>query len=69
MRVSIDIDEKLLDAAMKRTGLRNKRQVVEQGLLRLVADKNSPKLLGLKGKVAFVPDYDYKALRKNREAR
>jgi Arc/MetJ family transcription regulator len=38
MRTNIDIDEELLKGAMKATGLRTKKAVVERGLSQLVGE-------------------------------
>lgn len=65
-RVTIEIDETLLDEAMKLTGCKSKRKVVERGLLRLVQSQRTAELLKLKGRLAFRADYDYKAMRQNR---
>lgn len=66
MRTNIVIDDKLMQQAMKLSGLKTKKAVVEQGLKRLILMEQKKKLLGLAGKVEFSSDYDYKAMRKMR---
>lgn len=63
MRVNIEIDDKLFKKAMKLTGARTKREVIEDGLKRLVEQSEQLRILKLKGKVEFWPGYDYKATR------
>ena len=66
MRTNIVINDELMQQAMKLSGLKTKKAVVEQGLKRLILMEQKKKLLGLAGKVEFSPDYDYKAMRKMR---
>ena len=49
MRTNIEIDEKLMRAAMKATGAKTKRQAVEIALDRLVRFKQQEGLLKLRG--------------------
>lgn len=64
MRTNIVIDDKLMTAAMKATGLTTKRAVVEEALRRLVAIHGQTRLRKLRGKIQFEPSYDYKAMRR-----
>ena len=66
MRTNIVIDDELMQQAMKLSGLKTKREVVEEGLKRLVHMEQKKGLLELAGKVEFWPDYDYKAMRESR---
>lgn len=65
MRTNIIIDDKLIHQAMKLSGLKTKKAVVEESLKRLVKMEQKKKLLPLAGKVEFWPDYDYKAMRQS----
>jgi Arc/MetJ family transcription regulator len=53
MRTNIEIDDALLTAAQKLTGLKTKRAVVEEGLKTLVRLRQQAKILDLAGKVEF----------------
>lgn len=53
MRTNIDIDDALLRAAMKATGQKTKRGVVEEGLRTLVRLKRQEKILELGGKIRW----------------
>jgi Arc/MetJ family transcription regulator len=65
MRTNIVLDDKLIHQAMKLSGLKTKKMVVEESLKRLVKMEQKKKLLELQGKVEFWPDYDYKARRQS----
>lgn len=64
MRTNIEIDEKLLKAAMKATGTTTKRETVEQGLKALVRRRNLLRILDLRGTIAW--DGDLEAMRLDR---
>lgn len=49
MRTNIDIDDKLMKAAMKAAGTKTKRETVEAGLQALVDRSKRLKILDLKG--------------------
>jgi antitoxin ParD1/3/4 len=67
MRTNIDIDDKLMRAAMKAGGFKTKKETVETALRLFTRQKDAHrKLSELRGKVDWDPDYDYKALRGNR---
>ena len=56
MRTNIDIDDQLIEAALQATGLRTKREVVEQGLQVLVRLHQQTQLRQLRGKVDWQGD-------------
>ncbi len=58
MRTNIVIDDKLMNLALKSTGLRTKREVVEEGLKALIQIKNQSKLKLLRGKLQWKGDID-----------
>jgi Arc/MetJ family transcription regulator len=64
MRTNIVIDDKLMAEAMRATGLKTKRAVVELGLRRLVQLSAQARILELKGTLHWVGDL--KALRTDR---
>ena len=64
MRTNIVIDDKLMADAMRATGLKTKRAVVELGLRRLVQLSAQARILELKGKVLWEGNLD--AMRRGR---
>ena len=56
MRTNIEIDDKLMEEAQRLTGLKTKREVVEEGLKTLVRLKRQMKILELGGKIEFWDD-------------
>lgn len=63
MRTNIVLDDKLLQEALRVTGLRTKRAVVHEALRTLVRVRNRRNLLDLRGKIKFADGYDHKKLR------
>jgi Arc/MetJ family transcription regulator len=55
MRTSIVIDDELMDKALKVTGLKTKRAVVETALRRLVDVHSQIRWRKLRGRVRFDP--------------
>lgn len=64
MRTNIVIDDKLMADAMRATGLKTKRAVVELGLRRLVQLDAQARIRELKGKLHWEGDLD--AMRRDR---
>jgi Arc/MetJ family transcription regulator len=64
MRTNIVIDDKLMAATPKATGLRTKREAVEQGLRTLLRLTQQTELRKLRGKYAWEGDLD--AMRRDR---
>lgn len=58
MRTNIEIDEKLMRAAMKAGRFKTKRETVEAALKVLVQRQQQLKFLDLAGKVKWVGDLD-----------
>ena len=63
MRTNIAIDDKLMADALKATGLKTKKEVVELGLKTLVRLNQQEKIKKLKGKLKW--DGDLEAMRTN----
>ncbi len=63
MRTNIVIDEKLMNDALKATGLKTKKEVVELGLKTLVRLNQQQQIKKLKGKLKW--DGDLEAMRTN----
>ncbi|MGA8381652.1 MAG: type II toxin-antitoxin system VapB family antitoxin [Stellaceae bacterium] len=58
MRTNIEIDDELLEQALRLTGLKTKRAVVEQGLRTLIRLGRQRKILDLVGKVHWEGNID-----------
>lgn len=58
MRINIVIDDKLMERALKSTGLKTKREVVEETLKLLINIKSQSKIRELRGKLRWEGDLD-----------
>ena len=58
MRTNIEIDDDLMREAMRATGERTKRAVVERGLRLLVETRGQSRIRRLRGKVTWRGDLD-----------
>ncbi len=56
MRTNIVIDDNLMELALKTSGLKTKREVVEEALKLLVQVKKQAKLKALRGKLKWQGD-------------
>ena len=56
MRTNIVIDDSLMSEALKTTGLKTKKEAVEQGLLLLVKRNKQQDLRKLRGKLSWEGD-------------
>jgi Arc/MetJ family transcription regulator len=56
VRTNIDIDDRLMREAMRRSGARTKRAAVEQALRLLIRTRAQTSLRRLRGKVAWEGD-------------
>ena len=56
MRTNIVLDRKLVEAGLKATGLRTRRELVDFALRELLRHKQQQRLLELKGKVSWEGD-------------
>ncbi len=56
MRTNIVIDDKLMEQALKLTGLKTKKEVVEEGLKLLINVRKQTKLKSLRGKLKWEGD-------------
>lgn len=65
MRTNIILDDQLVEEAMKLSGLKTKKEVINRALLEFVQNHNRRDLRELQGKILFDDAYDYKALRKD----
>lgn len=58
MRTNIDIDENLIQEAMKLTGITTKKAAVEEALRQMVSLKKQAKLKDLRGKLKWEGNLD-----------
>ena len=58
MRTNIDIDDKLMRQAMRSSGARTKRAVVEEGLRLLIETRGQRSIRRLRGKVKWEGDLE-----------
>jgi Arc/MetJ family transcription regulator len=58
MRTNIVIDDKLMRDALRATGLKTKREAVEEGLRTLVRLKKQGAIRELRGRLAWTGDLD-----------
>ena len=58
MRTNIDIDDKLMAEALRRSGARTKRAAVEEALRLLIATRRQGGLRKLRGKVKWEGDLE-----------
>ena len=63
MRTNIVIDDQLVADAMKLSGVKTKREVVELALRRLVTSAKQKDILDLVGQDMIAPGYDVRAVR------
>ena len=66
MRTNILIDEALLEEAMKISGLKTKKEVVNKALREYVDIHSRMDLMDIKGQIEFAEGYNYKSLREER---
>ncbi len=69
MRTNIVLDDKLVADAMKLSGVKTKREVVELALRRLVTSAKQKDILDLVGLDMIAPDYDVRTVRSRTGAR
>jgi Arc/MetJ family transcription regulator len=58
MRTNVEIDDKLMNAAMKASKAKTKREAIERGLESLVAQEGQQEIRKLRGKVQWQGDLD-----------
>ncbi|MGE4398087.1 MAG: type II toxin-antitoxin system VapB family antitoxin [Campylobacterales bacterium] len=63
MRTNIELNDTLVQEAMKYTSLKTKKDIVNEALKEFVANHKRLSMMDLKGKIEFADGYDYKAMR------
>jgi Arc/MetJ family transcription regulator len=63
MPTNLAIDDSLLATAQKISGLRTKKDTVNQALKEFIQRREAEDLIGMFGSIDYEKDYDYKKLR------
>ncbi|MBA7562844.1 hypothetical protein ES708_04497 [subsurface metagenome] len=58
MRTNVVIDDDLMESALKMSGLRTKKDVIEEGLRLLVQVKGQKEIKGFRGKLKWTGSLD-----------
>jgi Arc/MetJ family transcription regulator len=66
MATNLDLDDALLDEAVKLSGKRTKRETVNFALAEFVSRRKQRRILDLFGKLEWDPRFDYKKERERR---
>ena len=66
MATNLDLDDKLLDEAVRIGGKTTKKAAVTEALEEYIARRKQARIADLFGTIDFDPKYDYKAQRKRR---
>jgi Arc/MetJ family transcription regulator len=66
MKTSIELKEELVKEALRLTNLQTEQELINFALEELIRTRKKRNLLDLSGQIQFSTDYDYKALRANR---
>jgi Arc/MetJ family transcription regulator len=65
MATNLDIDEKLLNEALRIGGNRTKKATVEEALQEYIRRRKQLRILKLFGKIEYDPSYNYKEQRRH----
>jgi Arc/MetJ family transcription regulator len=76
MKITLNLDEALINEALQLTNLTTQEELIKLALQELVrsrsgssgASRRRRNLLDLAGQIQFAPDFDHKALRETRHA-
>jgi len=63
VRIEMDLDDGLVEEAMRVAGITDLEELIREALRVLIGQKRRKSLLDLEGKIEFAPGYDYKSLR------
>jgi Arc/MetJ family transcription regulator len=66
MKTSIELNEELVKEALRLTNIQTEQELINFALAELIRNRKKRNLLELSGQIQFSKDYDYKALRENR---
>jgi Arc/MetJ family transcription regulator len=63
MRTNIDLNDYLINEAIRLTKIKTKKEIVNLALEEFVTNCKKKNLTEIKGKIKFADNYDYKTLR------
>jgi Arc/MetJ family transcription regulator len=66
MQVTLNLDDALVNEALRLTNLASQEELLRLALQELVRSRRKKNLLDLAGQIQFAPDFDHKALRETR---
>ncbi|MCL1463047.1 type II toxin-antitoxin system VapB family antitoxin [Argonema galeatum] len=66
MKNNVEINEELVKEALQLTNLKTEKELIDFALQELIRTRKKRNLLDLSGQIQFSTDYNYKALRENR---
>ncbi|MEG4576709.1 type II toxin-antitoxin system VapB family antitoxin [Microcoleus sp. N3A4] len=66
MKSPLELDEELVKEAFRLTNFKTEKELIDFALQELIRTRKKRNLLDLSGQIQFAIDYDYKALRENR---
>lgn len=66
MRTNIDLDDGLIEEAFRLTGMKTKKELINQALKEFIENRRRLNLSDLEGKVEFAEGYDYKRMREGK---
>ena len=66
MRTNVVLDDDLVNEAIRLSGIKTKKEVISFALQEFVTARKRRNLLELEGRIKFMDDYDYKAMRENK---
>lgn len=68
MQTTLNLDESLLNEALRLTNLTDQEELVNLALRELVRSRRKKNLLDLAGQIQFTEEFDHKVLRETRHA-
>ena len=66
MATNLDIDQELLEEAMKIGGQKTKKNTVNKALKEFIDKRKQKEIISTFGSILYEPGYDYKKLRRRR---
>ncbi|MEG4275533.1 MULTISPECIES: type II toxin-antitoxin system VapB family antitoxin [unclassified Microcoleus] len=66
MKSPLELDEELVKEAFRLTNFKTEKELIDFALQELIRTRKKRNLLDLSGQIQFSTEYDYKALRENR---
>ena len=66
MRTNVVLDDDLVNEAIRLSGIKTKKEVISFALQEFVTARKRRNLLELEGRIKFMDDYDYQAMRESK---